>query len=115
MTFSFVRLTLLFLAAVLDIFNDGWRNRKNNDGQNDQLKIYGLVSAQRFTFSIYDRDGALVYRTSDVLEAVQAGWDGTKNGSEQPPGVYFWKVKGEVPSGQLLLNGKDSGSIVLIR
>ena len=87
----------------------------NSDGQNDQLRIYGLVSAQRFTFSIYDRDGALVYRTSDVSEAVQAGWDGTKNGAEQPPGVYFWKVKGEVSSGQLLLNGKDSGSIVLIR
>ena len=87
----------------------------NDDGQNDQLKIYGVVSAQRFTFSIYDREGALVYKTSDVSEAVQQGWDGTKNGTKQPPGVYFWKVKGEIPSGQLMLNGKDSGSIVLIR
>ncbi|HEX6226088.1 MAG TPA: gliding motility-associated C-terminal domain-containing protein [Chryseolinea sp.] len=87
----------------------------NDDGQNDQLKIYGVNSAERFTFSIYDREGALVYKTSDVTEAVQRGWDGTKNGAMQPPGVYFWKVKGEIPSGQLLLNGKDSGSIVLIR
>lgn len=87
----------------------------NDDGKNDQLKIYGLASAQRFSFSIYDREGALVYKTSNVSEAVQHGWDGTKNGTKQPPGVYFWKVKGEVPSGQLLLNGKDSGSIVLIR
>ena len=87
----------------------------NDDGQNDQLKIYGVGSAQRFTFSIYDREGALVYKTSDVSEAVQQGWDGTKNGTKQPPGVYFWKVKGEIASGQLLLNGKDSGSIVLIR
>ncbi|HYI78766.1 MAG TPA: FG-GAP-like repeat-containing protein [Chryseolinea sp.] len=87
----------------------------NDDGQNDQLRIYGVSSAQRFTFSIYDREGALVYKTSDVAEALQQGWDGTKNGTAQPPGVYFWKVKGEIPSGQLLLNGKDSGSIVLIR
>ena len=87
----------------------------NDDGQNDQLKIYGVGSAQHFTFSIYDREGALVYKTSDVSEAVQQGWDGTKNGTKQPPGVYFWKVKGEIASGQLLLNGKDSGSIVLIR
>jgi len=87
----------------------------NDDGQNDQLKIYGVGSAQHFTFSIYDREGSLVYKTSDVSEAVQQGWDGTKNGTKQPPGVYFWKVKGEIASGQLLLNGKDSGSIVLIR
>jgi gliding motility-associated-like protein len=87
----------------------------NDDGQNDQLKIYGLGLAQRFTFSIYDREGALVYKTSEVSEAVQQGWDGTKNGTKQPPGVYFWKVKGELATGQLLLNGKDSGSIVLIR
>lgn len=56
-----------------------------------------------------------MYKTSDVSEAVQTGWDGTKNGNKQPPGVYFWEVKGEVTDGQLLLNGKDSGSIVLIR
>lgn len=87
----------------------------NADGQNDQLKIYGLGSAQRFSISIYDREGLLVYKTSDLLEAVQQGWDGTKNGTAQPPGVYFWKVEGELPSGPLRLNGKDAGSVVLIR
>lgn len=87
----------------------------NDDGQNDQLRIYGLSTADGFSFSIYDRDGSLVYRTFEVAEAVQRGWDGTKNGNKQPPGVYFWKVKGEVGPDRLLLNGKDSGSIVLIR
>ena len=87
----------------------------NDDGQNDQLKIYGLGSAQHFSFSIYNREGALVYKTSDVSEVVQRGWDGTKNGAEQPSGVYFWKVKGQGSVGQVLLNGKDSGSVVLIR
>jgi gliding motility-associated-like protein len=87
----------------------------NDDDQNDQLKIYGIVSAQRFSLNIFDRDGALVYKTSDLNEAVQRGWDGTKNGTKQPPGVYFWKVTGELSSGPLLLNGKDAGSVVLIR
>ncbi len=87
----------------------------NDDGQNDQLKIYGVVSAQRFSISIYDREGSLVYKTSNLSEVLQHGWDGTKNGTKQPPGVYFWKVTGELASGPLLLNGKDSGSIVLIR
>jgi gliding motility-associated-like protein len=87
----------------------------NDDGQNDQLKIYGLISAGDFLFTIYDREGSLVYKTSNVTEAVDQGWDGTKNGSKQPPGVYFWKVKGEIGSDRLLLNGKESGSIVLIR
>jgi gliding motility-associated-like protein len=87
----------------------------NDDGQNDELRIYGLSSADGFSFTIYDREGALVYKTSEITEAVQRGWDGTKNGNKQPPGVYFWKVKGEVGPDRLLLNGKDSGSIVLIR
>jgi gliding motility-associated-like protein len=88
----------------------------NDDGKNDQLKIYGMPAVNDFMFSIYNREGSLVYKTSDVSEAVQRGWDGTKSGTKQPPGVYFWKVKGEVSSGdRILLNGKDSGSIVLVR
>ncbi len=87
----------------------------NDDGQNDQLKIYGLATAGDFLFTIYDREGSLVYRTTNVTDAVNHGWDGTKDGNKQPPGVYFWKVKGEIGPNQLLLNGKESGSIVLIR
>ena len=88
----------------------------NDDGKNDQLKIYGMSAVKDFTFSIYNREGSVVYKTTDVTEAVQRGWDGTKSGTKQPPGVYFWKVKGEVSSGdRILLNGKDSGSIVLVR
>ena len=88
----------------------------NDDGKNDQLKVYGMSSVKDFTFSIYNREGSQVYKTSDVSEASQRGWDGTKNGTKQPPGVYFWKVKGELSSGEtILLNGKVSGSIVLVR
>jgi gliding motility-associated-like protein len=88
----------------------------NDDGKNDQLKIYGMPAVKNFTLSIYNREGSLVFRTSNVSEAVQSGWDGSKNGTKQPQGVYFWKVEGEIASGgKILLNGKDSGSIVLVR
>ncbi len=88
----------------------------NDDGKNDELKLYGMPAVKDFVFSIYNREGSLVYKTTDVSDAMARGWDGTKNGTKQPPGVYFWKVKGEVPSGdRILLNGKDAGSIVLVR
>ncbi|AYB32436.1 gliding motility-associated C-terminal domain-containing protein [Chryseolinea soli] len=88
----------------------------NEDGKNDELRVYGLTSAQNFSFSIYNREGNLVFKTQDVNDAVQRGWDGTRNGSRQPAGVYFWKVKGVLADGgKVLLNGKESGSIVLVR
>jgi gliding motility-associated-like protein len=88
----------------------------NDDGKNDELKLYGMPSVKDFVFSIYNREGSLVYRTTDVSDAMSRGWDGTNHGTKQPPGVYFWKVKGEVSSGdRILLNGKDTGSIVLVR
>ena len=88
----------------------------NEDGNNDEIKIYGLTEVHDFVFTIHNREGSVVYRTNNLSEATQKGWDGNRQGTRQPAGVYFWKVKGELASGErLLLNGKDSGSIVLVR
>jgi gliding motility-associated-like protein len=88
----------------------------NGDGKNDQLRIYGLSPTSDFTFTIFNREGNVVFRTRDVQEAVSMGWDGTSRGVKQAAGVYYWKVKGKMGSGgKLLLNGKESGSIVLVR
>ena len=88
----------------------------NDDTKNDELKIYGLLSANNFSFEIFNREGSIVYKTSDLTEATQRGWNGSTNGTQQPSGVYFWKVKGSMPTGnKVLLNGKASGSIVLVR
>ncbi len=88
----------------------------NQDGTNDQLKIYGLSQVKDFSFSIINREGNTVYSTTDAEEATQRGWDGSVKGILQPGGVYYWKVNGQLLNGsKLLLNGKDSGSIVLIR
>lgn len=88
----------------------------NGDGKNDELKIYGLSPTSDFTFSIFNREGNVVFRTRDVSEATTMGWDGNSRGVKQPAGVYYWKVKGSLGSGgKLLLNGKEAGSIVLVR
>lgn len=88
----------------------------NQDGKNDNLRLYGLGDVSRFSFRIYNREGNLVYRTDDAAKAIQAGWDGAVQGILQPAGVYHWKIEGEDANGKrVLLNGKDTGSIVLIR
>jgi gliding motility-associated-like protein len=88
----------------------------NEDGKNDALKIYGLGTVSSFSFSIYNREGTLVYDTKNVAEATTQGWNGTTRGTNLPPGVYHWKISGEAGSGKRLqLNGKNSGTVVLLR
>jgi gliding motility-associated-like protein len=85
----------------------------NQDGNNDYLKVYGLTQANGFALKIYNREGNMVFETTDPASN---GWDGTKSGAEQPSGVYYWKIEGTYSSGsKLLLNGKSSGSVVLMR
>jgi gliding motility-associated-like protein len=85
----------------------------NHDGTNDELKIYGLSSAHDFRFSIYNREGSIVYESSDWRNV---NWDGTKNGMQQPAGLYYWKVEGSFADGQpLKLNEKTKGSVLLVR
>jgi gliding motility-associated-like protein len=88
----------------------------NDDGKNDELRIYGLEQVKDFTFTIRNREGNLVYETRNITDATSTGWNGMLHGNQQPAGVYHWKVNGQYPSGRkLLLNGKSSGFIVLVR
>jgi gliding motility-associated-like protein len=88
----------------------------NDDGKNDALKAFGLGNVKNFRFTIFNREGSLVFTTTNIGELVSRGWDGTSRGVKQPAGVYFWKVEGENNvGGNLALNGKNMGSIVLIR
>jgi gliding motility-associated-like protein len=88
----------------------------NGDGKNDELKILGINGATDFDFSIYNRDGNMVYETTNWQTAASVGWDGQKSGTKQPSGLYYWKIVGQEPNGQqLLLNGKSTGSVLLVR
>lgn len=87
----------------------------NGDGKNDNLLVYGLTEAQSFTFMIYNREGNVVFETTDVRQATSSGWNGSARGTLQPGGVYYWKVDGRTMSGErLLLNGKKTGTILLV-
>lgn len=88
----------------------------NDDGNNDLLRIYGLKEVSEFSFFIKNREGKIVYESKNVFDVIGGGWDGTKGGTRQPAGVYFWKVIGQHPSGETVrLNGKTEGSIILVR
>lgn len=87
----------------------------NGDGKNDNLLIYGLTTSSKFDFRIFNREGSMVYETKDISHATNVGWDGSVRGTRQPSGIYYWKVDGEGTDGnKLLLNGKTTGSILLV-
>ncbi|MBI1769978.1 MAG: VCBS repeat-containing protein [Bacteroidetes bacterium] len=88
----------------------------NGDGKNDELRIFGLSTASNFRFTIYNREGNVMFDTNDVVAATHRGWSGISNGQSQPSGTYYWKVEGNNNLGeQLTLNGKKSGAFLLVR
>ncbi|QCK15751.1 M43 family zinc metalloprotease [Mangrovivirga cuniculi] len=89
----------------------------NGDGENDQLKVYGLEGVRDIQIRIFNRTGSLVFESDNPSLLSSSGWNGKWRGKEQPSGIYFWKVTGTYINGEpLLLNdGKESGAVHLIR
>ena len=58
----------------------------NNDGLNDILKAIPFGVKEFRSFSLYNRWGQLVFRTTDY----RRGWDGTIQGKLQDAGVFVW-------------------------
>jgi gliding motility-associated-like protein len=88
----------------------------NGDGKNDELKLFGLSAGNNFTFEIYNREGSIVYESTDIQLATSVGWNGSTRGIPQPAGIYYWKIEGTQPNGMpLTLNGKTKGSVLLVR
>ena len=84
----------------------------NNDGIHDLFRIRGKNIAE-VEWSIYDRNGRLIYRTSQVQEALNQGWDGSFNGVPQAQDTYIWTLKGKFSDGSPL--PQKAGSVLLIR
>ncbi len=63
----------------------------NDDGENDTFFIKGeSISADGFNLKIFDRDGHIVFETTDK----NAVWNGTsKNGTPLKQGAYIWKIE----------------------
>ena len=80
----------------------------NNDGKNDLLKALLFGDIKKFTFSIYNRYGQLVFITTSVTE----GWNGIYKGILQEQGVFAWicqyQLDGEAPV-------EEHGTTLLLR
>jgi len=59
----------------------------NGDGLNDYLFVKG-GPFEKMLFRVYNSWGEMLFETSDQ----KVGWDGKKNGVDQPTGVYVWTM-----------------------
>jgi gliding motility-associated-like protein len=60
----------------------------NNDGLNDWFSPHNALKANKYSFTVYNRWGQLVYQTNNWMDR----WDGKVKGQIQPTGVYVWKL-----------------------
>jgi len=79
----------------------------NGDGQNDILFVLG-GPFRELEFRIYNNWGELIF----ISNSQNVGWDGTKDGKDQPMGVYIWTVKGVTEDN---VEHQLSGDVTLIR
>jgi gliding motility-associated-like protein len=80
----------------------------NGDGKNDILKPITIAISTLTYFSVYNRWGALLYRTTEL----EKGWDGKYNGEIQPAGAYVYQTEGIDYLGKKVYR---KGTVVLIR
>ncbi|NOQ75396.1 MAG: T9SS type B sorting domain-containing protein [Crocinitomix sp.] len=79
----------------------------NGDGNNDVLYVKSH-SIEKMNFSIYNRYGEVVFRSSDQ----NIGWDGTFKNREENPGVFTWVLHYNLTTGK---SGVLKGNTSIIR
>ena len=80
----------------------------DNDLINDLFRPVLSFTPQEYHLIITDRQSNILFETRDYL----ATWDGTRNGTPQPQGVFLWYLKLTTPSGKVILK---TGTITIIR
>jgi gliding motility-associated-like protein len=58
----------------------------NGDGKNDLFMPLLFGNVKQYKFSVYNRWGQIIFRTTELNK----GWDGTIKGIKQNGGVYVW-------------------------
>ncbi len=79
----------------------------NKDNNNDLLFVKG-GPFEKMTFRVYNNWGELLFETNDQ----KTGWDGTKNGKDQPVGVYVWTLVVDMYNNRQV---KKNGDVTIIR
>jgi hypothetical protein len=97
----------------LNIFVPNVFSPSANDENNRFLRVYGVnISPQSFNFLVYNRWGQLVYSTSDLYTAMNAGWDGNDSSGESQMGVYTYILIGKFNTGGSI---NQTGTVTLLR
>jgi gliding motility-associated-like protein len=87
----------------------------NGDGSNDVFLLYGF-GLQEINFRIFNRWGKEIWSTTDPIELVTTGWNGTSNGEDQPTGTYVWTMTGTTITGTpVTFNDQNKGTLLLRR
>ncbi|MEJ6735486.1 MAG: gliding motility-associated C-terminal domain-containing protein, partial [Flavobacteriales bacterium] len=82
----------------------------DGDGLNDNFKVVGEgLDLSNFKMTVFNKWGELVFESNNP----DIGWDGTRNGSLVPDGVYIWKIDAKEAHSPIILN-KD-GFITIVR
>ena len=79
----------------------------NNDGLNDLFRIPPGTTMQLTAFTVFNRWGQLVFKTSDINK----GWDGTINSIDAPSGIYVFLISGNSAYGKI----SEKGTTMLMR
>ncbi len=84
----------------------------NGDGLNDKFNVVtGTIDVNQFSLSIYNRWGALIYHTNDIIN----GWDGTSQGELCQTGAYIYKVSYNSSTSLNAAPEVKMGTVMLIR
>ena len=84
----------------------------NNDGNNDNFRIFANCDIQDFEMNLYDRWGSRVFTTTDW----QTGWSGEYNGNILQPGVYVYYIKYTAANKNgIIEETTKQGSVTLVR
>ena len=78
------------------------------DTKNDLFRPIALGIKSLESFSVYNRWGVLLYRTSEINE----GWDGRYKGIAQAPGTYVWQANATDYKNKKIFK---KGTVILIR
>ncbi|MBA3681183.1 MAG: PKD domain-containing protein [Bacteroidetes bacterium] len=79
----------------------------NKDNNNDLLFVKG-GPFEKILFRVYNNWGELLFETNDQ----KIGWDGAKNGKDQPVGVYVWTLVVDMYNNRQV---KKNGDVTIIR
>lgn len=80
----------------------------NNDGLNDRLKVIPVGIKSFGYLAVYDRNGQLIYRTSNYSQ----GWDGTFKGMKLGSGTFVYLTEAVDYRGKPMIR---KGTVTLIR